>query len=720
MKKNLILALTVLMMFPSAMFATEGMWVVAMLNKINEAEMQGLGLKLSKDDIYNINQASLKDAIVRFGAGFCTGEIVSDKGLVFTNHHCAYDAIQSSSTLENNILQNGFCAKSLAEEIPIPGLTLSFLVRVEDVTESVLGAVNANMTEAERDAAIMARNKELVKAANESGLYNSEVKTFYAGNEFYLFVYQTYRDIRLAGNPPESVGKFGGDTDNWMWPRHTGDFSMLRIYAGAENKPADYSKDNTPLKPKHFFPINMGGVKQGDFAMIMGYPARTSRYLTSYGVEQAVDVQNPILVECFGLKLETWKKNMDANEGVRLMYAAKYASTANSWKYYIGQTRGLKRLDVEGKKAATEAGFTKWLTSNSAANEKYGKSLPMLQDFYSSTNETQKAFLYARLTGMGGAEFMGLASEFQRTFEKYFAETDATKKQAMLDGFKASAEAFFVEYNTQTDKDVFVALTNLYRNRIAANARPSWHAVLDAKYKGSVQAYADKLFATSVIVDKTKLMNFLAKPNQKVFEKDLAVATAKSAGEFGDALGKLIPREKMSKGQREFVAGLREMNPTKQYAPDANSTMRITYGQVKDYTAADAVHYDFYTTAKGIMEKRDNSNPEFLVPEALAQKIQNKQFGRYANEKGELPTCFIADLDITGGNSGSPVLDAKGQMIGIAFDGNWEAMSGDIAYEPELQRTIAVDIRYVLFIVEELMGGKNIVDEMLFVRGARN
>jgi len=399
------------------------------------------------------------------------------------------------------------------------------------------------------------------------------------------------------------------------------------------------------------------------------------------------------------------------------MYAAKYASTANSWKYYIGQTRGLKRLDVEGKKAATEAGFTKWLTSNSAANEKYGKSLPMLQDFYSSTNETQKAFLYARLTGMGGAEFMGLASEFQRTFEKYFAETDATKKQAMLDGFKASAEAFFVEYNTQTDKDVFVALTNLYRNRIAANARPSWHAVLDAKYKGNVQAYADKLFATSVIVDKTKLMNFLAKPNQKVFEKDLAVATAKSAGEFGDALGKLIPREKMSKGQREFVAGLREMNPTKQYAPDANSTMRITYGQVKDYTAADAVHYDFYTTAKGIMEKRDNSNPEFVVPEALAQKIQNKQFGRYANEKGELPTCFIADLDITGGNSGSPVLDANGQMIGIAFDGNWEAMSGDIAYEPELQRTIAVDIRYVLFIVEELMGGKNIVDEMLFVRG---
>jgi len=720
MKKNLILALTVLMMIPSAMFATEGMWVVAMLNKINEAEMQGLGLKLSKDDIYNINKASLKDAIVRFGAGFCTGEIVSDKGLVFTNHHCAYDAIQSSSTLENNILQNGFCAKSLDQEVPIPGLTLSFLVRVEDVTASVLGAVNDNMTEAEREAAIMARNKEIVKAANESGLYNSEVKTFYAGNEFYLFVYQTYRDIRLVGNPPESVGKFGGDTDNWMWPRHTGDFSMLRIYAGAENKPADFSKDNTPLKPKHFFPINMGGVKQGDFAMIMGYPARTSRYLTSYGVEQAVDVQNPILVECFGLKLETWKKNMDANEGVRLMYAAKYASSANSWKYYIGQTRGLKRLDVEGKKATTEAGFTQWLTSSSSATEKYGNALPMLKDFYTTTNETQKAFLYARLTGMGGAEFMGLASEFQRTFEKYFAETDATKKQAMLDGFKASAEAFYVEYNMQTDKDVFVALTNLYRNRIAANARPSWHAVLDRKFKGNVQAYADKLFATSVIVDKTKLMKFLAKPNQKVFEKDLAVSTAKSASEFGDALGKLIPREKMSKGQRQFVAGLREMNPEKQYAPDANSTMRITYGQVKDYTPADAVHYDFYTTAAGIMEKRDNSNPEFVVPEALAQKILNKDFGRYANEKGELPSCFIADLDITGGNSGSPVLDANGNVIGIAFDGNWEAMSGDIAYEPALQRTIAVDIRYVLFIVEELMGGKNIVDEMLFVRGSRN
>ncbi|MBM3447667.1 MAG: S46 family peptidase [Bacteroidetes bacterium] len=717
MKKKLLILITWMFIASTSVFATEGMWVVAMLNKINEAEMHNLGLKLSKEDIYNINKASLKDAIVRFGAGFCTGEIVSNQGLIFTNHHCAYDAIQSSSTLENNILKNGFCAKSFSEEIPIPGLTLSLLVRVEDVTAEINAKLNDGMTEAERSKTISAAQKDIVARINEAekGNYNAEVKVFYGGNEFYLFIYQTYRDIRLVGNPPESVGKFGGDTDNWMWPRHTGDFSMLRIYAGANNLPADYNKENKPYSPKHFFPVNLGGVKDGDFAMIMGYPARTSRYLTSYGVEQAIDVQNPILVECLGLKLETWKKNMDANEGTRLMYAAKYASTANSWKYYIGQTRGLKRLDVAGKKTEVEEAFTKWMSGNESAKAKYGTALPQLKEYYTATNEIQRKALYARLAG-NGAEFLSLASSINGGLEKYFAESDESKKQEILKSLRDEAEVFYVEFNVNTDHDVFVALINLYRSRINAEDRPSWHSdLLDKEYGSDVSLLANSLFGNSVLMNKNQLLRFLSNPTQEVASKDLALIIAKSNASHMAPMDALFPREKMSKGQRLFIAGLREMNPKKQYAPDANSTMRITYGKVRDYQAADAVRYNFYTTSKGILEKKDNSNPEFEVPDALAKKLENKEFGRYANKKGELVTCFIADLDITGGNSGSPTLDAKGNIIGIAFDGNWEAMSGDIAYEPALQRTIVVDIRYVLFIVEELMGGKNIIEELKFV-----
>jgi len=719
MKKKLLILITWMFVASTSVFATEGMWVVAMLNKINEAEMHNLGLKLSKEDIYNINKASLKDAIVRFGGGFCTGEIVSNQGLIFTNHHCAYDAIQSSSTLENNILKNGFCAKSFSEEIPIPGLTLSLLVRVEDVTAEINAQLNDGMSEAERSKTIGKAQKDIVARINETekGKYNAEVKVFYGGNEFYLFIYQTYRDIRLVGNPPESVGKFGGDTDNWMWPRHTGDFSMLRIYAGADNLPADYNKENKPYAPKHFFPVNLGGVKEGDFAMIMGYPARTSRYLTSYGVEQAVDVQNPILVECLGLKLETWKKNMDANEGTRLMYAAKYASTANSWKYYIGQTRGLKKLDVAGKKTEVEEAFTKWMSGNESAKAKYGTALPQLQEYYTTTNEIQRKALYARLAG-NGAEFLSLASSINAGLEKYFAESDESKKQEILKSLRDEAEAFYVEFNVNTDHDVFVALINLYRSCINAEDRPSWHSeLLDKEYGSDVSLLAKSLFGNSVLMNKNQLLRFLSNPTQEVASKDLALIIAKSNASHMAPMDALFPREKMSKGQRLFIAGLREMNPKKQYAPDANSTMRITYGKVRDYQAADAVRYNFYTTSKGILEKKDNSNPEFEVPDALAKKLENKEFGRYANKKGELVTCFIADLDITGGNSGSPTLDAKGNIIGIAFDGNWEAMSGDIAYEPALQRTIVVDIRYVLFIVEELMGGKNIIEELKFVNG---
>lgn len=715
MKKWMKSVVVIALMMPSLVKANEGMWLISLLNKINEAEMKGLGLNLTAEEIYSINQASLKDAIVRLNYGMCTGEVVSDKGLIFTNHHCAYDAIQTLSTVQNNMLTNGFCAKAITEELPIPDFKIQFLVRIDNVTKEVLAALNDGMSEADREKAISVKSKELSAAASDNGKYEVEVKSFFHGNEFYTMVYQTFRDVRLVGNPPESVGKFGGDTDNWMWPRHTGDFSMLRIYANKSNEPADYSAENVPYKPKHFLPVNIGGIEEGDFHMVMGFPGRTNRFLTSFGVNQATEIRNPILIECLGTKLESWKSIMDRDAAVDLMYAAKYASTANGWKYYIGQNKGLKRLNVAGEKLQIEQQFNKWIGDNADRKAKYGDALTLIADYHKAWDPEVKDATYSNLAGVGGAEFMYFAIELGGEIEAAMSEADETKRNQMMADLKPAVEAHFKEYNVDVDRLVFVNLTNLHRKNVAADKLPTWHQTLDSKFKGSADAYAKKMFESSVFFDKAKLLAFLSKPNVKALQKDMAYTTAKSAYQHAGAFNAKNPREKMTKGYRQLTAGLREMGgASKQYAPDANSTLRLTYGVIDDYQAADAVHYDYYTTTAGIMEKRDNTNPEFVVPDKLAELIQKKDFGKYANKKGELVTCFIGNLDITGGNSGSPVIDGDGNLIGIAFDGNWEAMSGDIAFEPALQRTISVDIRYVLFTVEKLMGGKNIIDELKF------
>ncbi len=706
-----------LVMIPGFVRANEGMWLVSLLNKMNEAEMRGMGLNLTADEIYSINHASLKDAIVRLNYGQCTGEVVSDKSLIFTNHHCGFDAIQSLSTVQNNMLKNGFCAKSLNEELAIPDFKISFLVRIDDVTAEINAAIPNGTSEADRAKIIADKTKELKTKNAENGKYEVELKSFYYGNEFYVMVYETFSDIRLVGNPPESVGKFGGDTDNWMWPRHTGDFSILRIYADKDNKPAAYSKDNKPYTPKHFLPVTIDGVEENDFSMIMGFPGRTSRYLTSYGIQQAVDVRNPALISCLGTKLESWKEVMNQDPAIDLMYAAKYASTANGWKYYIGQTRGLKRLNVKDDKAKIEKEFNTWMNAKDERKQKYGEALPMIQQYYAEWDPSVLISTYANLTGIGGAEFMGLAVDLGETIKGVLAEKDETKRKEQLEQLKPEIDAFFKEYNAKADKLVFINLTNLYRKNITTN-RATWHATLDGKFKGNVNAYADKLFSTSIFTDKTRLMAFLEKPNVKTLDRDLGLITATSAMAQTQEVNAKNPAEKLGKGMRLFVAGLREMNPGKAYAPDANSTMRLTYGKVEPYSGGDAINYDFVTTTTGIMEKRDNTNPEFEVPDRLADLITQKDFGKYAKKGDELVTCFLTDHDITGGNSGSPVIDGDGNLIGIAFDGNWEAMSGDIAFEHKMQRTISVDIRYVLFTIEKLMGGKNLIDELKFVKKA--
>jgi hypothetical protein len=699
--------------------ATEGMWVVALLNRIQHAEMNNMGLKLTQEEIYSINQACLKDAIVRLNYGGCTGEVVSDKGLVFTNHHCAYDGIQTLSTVDKNYLQDGFCAKSFAEELPIPNFAISFLVRVEDVTAEVLGVVTEGMSEADRDKAIAAKTREIAGRNKENGKYEPEVKSFFYGNEFYLFVYQTFTDIRLVGNPPESVGKFGGDTDNWMWPRHTGDFSMIRIYANDKNEPAPYSVNNKPYSPKYHLKTNMEGVKEGDYAMIMGYPGRTSRYLTSMGINQAISGRNPALIESFGTKLETWKKFMDEDPAIRLMYAAKYASIANTWKYYIGQTQGLKKLDVKSKKAAIEERFTTWVNNGEKEGDatrkaKYGNALNTIKEYHSEWDSQVVKATYAGLCLTGGAEFMGHAVGLKSQLAAYLAETDAAKKEELKNKIMEEDKAFHAEYNAKVDEAVFVALTQLFMLNVGADQHPAWMKdILGKKFKNDANKMAAQIFATSMAMNTAALEKFFAKPSQKTIDKDLGLTVASLSAEYVDGIRALNPIAKFNKGYREFVAGYRKME-TRQLAPDANSTMRVTYGKIKNYKAADALIYDYYTTTNGILEKWDNSNPEFVVPDKLIDLIKRKDFGPYANEKGEMVTCFIGDLDITGGNSGSPVMDANGNWIGLAFDGNWEAMSGDIAYEKDLQRTICVDIRYVLFIVDKLMGGKNIVDELTY------
>ncbi|MFN8862721.1 MAG: S46 family peptidase [Flavobacteriales bacterium] len=715
MKQLFRMMLVVVLMAPVLGRAHEGMWLVSMLNRIQESEMKNLGLNLTPQEIYDINNASLKDAIVRLNGGQCTGEVVSSKGLIFTNHHCAYDAIQSLSTVENDILTNGFCAKELSQELPIPGFEISFLIRIEDVTKEVLAGVKEGMTEGDRNLAIRTKLREIEGRATDGNSYEAEVKSFYYGNEYYLFVYNTYRDVRLVGNPAESIGKFGGDTDNWMWPRHTGDFSMLRIYADADNNPADYSEKNKPYTPKHFLKMNTLGIEEGDFAMIMGYPGSTDRYLTSWGVKQAMELSNPATIAIRDLKLKTMKKHMDADPAVRLKYASKYAATANYWKYFIGQNRGLARLNVYGKKQREEQDFSRWVNAGDASRkEKYGKALGMLEEYYKATDAGAIPTVYALEAGLIGAELPLFAFRFGRVYESAMLETDLAKRAEILNSFKPQAEEFYRDFDLALEKDVFIQLASIYRKNIPADQRPSWMAEIDKKYKGSVEAFANKLYATSMFRSKETFMAFLAKPGQKVYDKDMAVALAKSAIEtYRTTLGNPA-QQKFDEGYRLYVAGLREMNPGKSYSPDANSTMRLTYGTVKDYKAADAVNYDFFTTSKGILEKRDNSNPEFVVPDRQKELIEKKDFGKYANEDGELVVCFIGDLDITGGNSGSPVIDGNGNLIGIAFDGNWEAMSGDIAYEPELQRTIAVDVRYVLWVIEKLMGGRNIISELEF------
>ena len=706
------IALTAILLAPTTQ-AQEGMWLMHTLEEINEESMQNSGFRLDADDIYDINNASLKDAIIRLNGGSCTAEVISSQGLVLTNHHCAYGAIQGFSSPENDYLTDGFFALSKDQEMNIEGFEVSFLVRIDDITDRILANVTNEMSEDERTQAIQTTQNEINTEYAEGDVhgYQYEVKSFYYGNEFYMFIYNTYRDIRLVGAPPESVGKYGGDTDNWMWPRHTGDFSMLRIYADADNKPADYSESNVPYTPKRHLKISMDGVDQGDFTMVMGYPGSTDRFLSSWGIEQALALYNPSVVDVRDLKLRTMKEHMDEDLGVRIQYAAKYAQTANYWKYYIGQSKGLKALNVQGQKEAIEARFSSWATSSPELEAEYGEALNLIEAYYVATDATAKADVYALEAGLIGSDITLFAVRFGRTAPGLFSG-DADQIAATKARLSGLCDDFFKDYDMATDRDLFINLMTKYQTDIAPENLPSFFANVNKKYKGSIKRYATKMYANSFLVNEETARNFIANPSEKALNKDLAVNAAMSILQTYFGSMESDAQDKYDRGYRLFVKGLREMQPNKAFYPDANSTMRCTYGPVGDYSPADAVQYDFVTTANGILQKMDNTDPEFVVPARLEELLMARDYGQYVDESGELVICFLHGTDITGGNSGSPVMNANGDLIGLAFDGNWEAMSGDIAFEPSLQRTISVDIRYVLWIVDKFAGATNIIDEL--------
>lgn len=694
--------------------AHEGMWLLNKIKQVNEAEMRELGFELTAEDIYNINGSSMKDAVVRLGRGFCTAEVVSSQGLLFTNHHCAYSAIQSHSTVEHDYLTDGFWAMSKDQELPIEGVTASMLVRIDDVTEQVNAALSGDMSEEERAAKIDELSETLIAESIGDDEYEALFKTMFEGNQFFIFLYKTYYDVRLVGAPPSSIGKFGGDTDNWMWPRHTGDFSMLRIYADKENNPSPYSEENVPFEPAWHFPVSMSGVQQGDFAMVMGFPGSTDRYLSSQGVKLALDVEQPARVKIRGKKLELMKEDMDKSDATRIKYATKYAQVSNYWKYFIGQQKGLKRLKVYDKKKQIEDDLMAWVKQDPAREKEYGDMVKMLDEGYEQLAQVELASVYLQEAAFGSeATVFGFGLiRLQRLLESEDPDPAAIKE--MTDGIAARADDHFKDYNAPTDRKITAAMFEMIHSDVPRDQQPDIMGFVEKKFKSNFDAWAEYVFEKSILTDRGRLDAFLAKPNKKVLAKDPGMAITNSclkAYRGPVAATAQSAQGTIDHGYRLLVKAMMEKDPQKQWYPNANSSIRMTYGQVGDYIPADAMHYDFITTSDGIVQKEDPTNDEFIVPEHLMDLIENKDFGPYG-VNGKLPICFISNNDITGGNSGSPVINGRGELIGIAFDGNWEAMSGDIAFEPELQRTISVDIRYVLFIIDKYAGAKHLIEEM--------
>ncbi len=718
MKRFTSLLVGISLIFNLSSRADEGMWLLSMLDQLNMGKMTELGLELSAEEIYSINNSSLKDAIVIFGGG-CTGELVSDEGLLLTNHHCGYGRIQAHSSTEHNYLEDGFWAMTKEEELANPGLKVTFLVRLENVSDRINDSLTTEMTEDERNEQINNISAEIENEATEGNHYQAKVKSYFGGNNFYLLVYEIYKDVRLVGAPPSSIGKYGYDTDNWEWPRHTGDFSIFRVYMSPDGKPAEYSEDNVPYKPKHYLPVSVKGVKKGDFAMVLGYPGGTQRYMTSFGIDDILSIKHPIMIKVRGARQEILWKDMLADEKVMIQYASKYSGSSNYWKNSIGQKKGLEKLNVKAKKQETEKIFTDWVNADATRKDKYGEALNLIESSLKNSAEYNSASWYLMECILRGSEIISFAGK-ALTFSDKLEAGNADEIEKAVESLRNSGKSFFKNYNAPTDHKASKLMLNMFAQGVPAEYQPTFYYTIAKKYKGNIDEYVDRMFEKSIFADEDRFNAFLDNPKLKSLNKDIAfqsfLSTYMQYFELADLMAEYSGD--LKKGRRLYIAGLREMDPDLVLYPDANFTMRLSYGTVDGYNARDAVYYDYYTTLEGVMEKEDPDNYEFIVDEKLKELYKKKDYGIYG-ENNTMPVCFLTNNDITGGNSGSPMINAKGELIGLAFDGNWEAMSGDIAFEPELQRTIGVDIRYVLFIIDKIGGATQLIEEMDLVTATK-
>ena len=715
--KIYLCALVALAMTGSAR-ADEGMWLLQLMQQQHSIDMmKKQGLLLEANELYNPNGVSLKDAVGIFGGG-CTGEIIFPEGLILTNHHCGYDAIQQHSSVEHDYLTDGFWATSKEKELPTPGLKFTFIERIVDITD----IVNKKIADKEVSEVEAMGRDFMQKLAEE--LYNqSDLKgkkgivpqalPFYAGNKFYLFFKKIYTDVRMVAAPPSSVGKFGGETDNWMWPRHTGDFSMFRIYADANGEPADYSASNQPLKTKKFLKISIKGLKEGDYAMIMGFPGSTSRYLTVSEVKERMEAENEPRIRIRGARQDVLKEVMAASDKVRIQYASKYARSSNYWKNSIGMNKAIIDNDVLGTKAAQEAKFADFAKANNKAD--YAEVVNRIDGLVAKTSPLNYQFTCLTEVFFSGIEFGNVV--LNSTRQALEEKNDSLVKAQMSELTKVFEEIHNKDYDHEVDRKVAKVLLPLYAEMVPAEQRPSIYQFIEEKYKGDYSRFVDDMYNKSIFANKANLEKFMKKPTVKAIDNDLALMYCQSKYDKLNELGGQLKSmdNELALLHKTYIRGLGEMKlPVPSY-PDANFTLRLTYGNVKPYDPKDGVHFNYYTTTKGILEKENPNDREFVVPAKLKELIVKKDYGRYALPNGEMPVCFLSTNDITGGNSGSPVLNAHGELIGCAFDGNWESLSGDINFDNKLQRCINLDIRYVLFILEKLGNCGHLINEMTIV-----
>ncbi len=693
----------------------EGMWFFPHIDKERYEIMKQKGLKLSEKDIY-CKDSCLKDAVVIFG-GICTGEIISDQGLLLTNHHCGFGYVQELSTVENNYLENGFWAMKKEEEIPCPGLTVSFLEDIKDVTEEILADVNDTLTETERDAVIQAKQDEIISESTydttNNKNYTVKIKSFFEGNQFFLIRYKEYMDVRLVGVPPGDIGKYGGDTDNWMWPRHTGDFALFRVYSDPEGEPATCDTNNNPYRPKHYFPVSIDGIEENDFSMIMGFPGRTDRYWTSYQVNEQLTIDHPLRIKVRGLRQLILKEQMEKSDTIYIKYASKYSRSSNYWKYSIGQSKWLRKNEVVRQKNEVEEKFKEWLSKNNDQAEKFGNALNLIKESVEKRDSARHAYLYINEAIFRSAEMIDLASSAYNFYNTLKNENASeTEINSVASELKNEANEFYKNYDKETDKMVTKAMLKLFYQDVNKSFHPEIIQEIESRYKLDFDKYVDRLYKKSFFVSRESLYDFLEKPKLRKLKKDMAFVAAKS---FYNTFTSLVDNlEKLNihyrKGERLYMEGLMNMFKDSTFYSNANFTMRLTYGTVGGYEPSDAVYYNYYTTLKGVIEKRDEDDPDFNVPEKLVSLYKEKEYSPYGDK--ELFVNFITNNDITGGNSGSPVINGKGELIGVAFDGNWESMSGDIQFVQDKQRAIAVDIRYILFILDKFAKADHLIKEM--------